>query len=465
MKKTFHFDSDTHFYEYEQFIEKTFSVKRIKHADVISLINKLKKRSLFKIRHLGYSIEKREINLISIGKGKTNILCWSQMHGNESTATMALFDIFNFFSDSDHPDFKNYILNNLSIHFIPMLNPDGAEKFIRENAINIDLNRDALRLISPESQILKDIIFELKPLIGFNLHDQKIYHCAGYTSNPATLSFLAPAFNFEKDIDDTRKKAMQLIGCLTETLNKYIPSSFAKYDDEFEPRAFGDNIMKWGTGTVLIESGGHKNDPEKQFVRKLNYITLLSSFYYLASGKYEKISLKIYNEIPVNRERLFDLKIKNVLLKKEGNKYLVDIGINRSEIYKPNSYKSFYKGTIENIGDLSTFYGYEEFDAWGLTIKEGKITNLQILEKNYRQQSDLLCSGIIYAKSNSPEKVTHNLINTYNANIPPLQIAAENPANFYLVNSYDQIIYAVVNGFIINLPPKDILVHNCVNYH
>lgn len=462
MKNDISFDPDLHFQEYDNFRENTFTVKRIKHSDVVSLTNELKKNEHFRVKALGYSIEKRIINLLSIGNGPVNILCWSQMHGNESTATMALFDLFNFFKNNFHSDLKEYLYENLTLHFIPMLNPDGAERFIRENALNIDLNRDALKLISPESKILKSAVTELQPLIGFNLHDQKIYYSAGYSPNPATISFLAPAFNFEKDINETRKNAMQVIGNISKMLEKYIPGSIAKYDDEFEPRAFGDNIMKWGTGTVLIESGGYKDDYEKQFIRKLNYISLLTSFYSIASGNYKKTPLEVYNKIPENRERLFDLKIKNVSLEKDGNLYQVDLGINRHEITKPGSDKSYYQGVIENIGDLSTFYGYEEFDASGFTISEAKIS-----EESFTDHSELinlLCAGIMYIKWKHNQKVTNLFINTFDQNIPSTKIELENPANFYLSDKEKKIRYAVVNGFLTDLSSENILVPNCIHF-
>ena len=60
----------------------------------------------------------------------------------------------------------------MTVHFIPMLNPDGAELFNRHNAIGIDINRDALRLQSPESQLLKKVRDSLDADFGFNLHDQ-----------------------------------------------------------------------------------------------------------------------------------------------------------------------------------------------------------------------------------------------------------------------------------------------------
>ena len=45
---------------------------------------------------MGESGEKRAIYQVTAGTGPAKVLLWSQMHGNEATATMALFDIFNF---------------------------------------------------------------------------------------------------------------------------------------------------------------------------------------------------------------------------------------------------------------------------------------------------------------------------------------------------------------------------------
>ncbi|MGI9542228.1 MAG: M14 family zinc carboxypeptidase, partial [Cyclobacteriaceae bacterium] len=70
---------------------------------------------------IGKSVEQRNLYRVSAGIGKTQVLLWSQMHGNEPTATMALMDIFRFL-DSD--PLANKLLQNLRLHFIPMLNPD-----------------------------------------------------------------------------------------------------------------------------------------------------------------------------------------------------------------------------------------------------------------------------------------------------------------------------------------------------
>src|SRR5690606_10209385 len=101
----------------------------------------------------------RSIQMLKAGKGSTGVLLWSQMHGDEPTATMAIFDILNFLeARNDGLDaLRNRILEKTTLYFLPMLNPDGAEKYERRNAQGIDLNRDAAYLQAPESNILKNL--------------------------------------------------------------------------------------------------------------------------------------------------------------------------------------------------------------------------------------------------------------------------------------------------------------------
>ena len=100
-----------------------------------------------------------------------------------------------------------------------------------------------------------------------------------------------------------------------QALNQFIPGHIAKYSDEYEPRAFGDNFQKWGTSTILIESGGWKDDPEKQFIRKINFIALLSAFKSIAEESYEETSDKIYESIPFNDKYIFDVILRNLTVK------------------------------------------------------------------------------------------------------------------------------------------------------
>jgi hypothetical protein len=299
------------------------------------------------------------------------------MHGNESTATMALFDMFNFFAskDTENQALRNSILTNCTLYFIPMLNPDGAEVWKRQTAVDIDMNRDAVALQTPEAQLLKHLQQTLQPEFGFNLHDQSIEYSVGFSPNPATISYLAPAPDEAKTVTPPRQKAMQLIAEMDEVLQKILPNKAAKFNDAFEPRAFGDNIQKWGTSTVLLESGGYYNDTDKQYIRQLNYVLLLTALQSIATRNYEKYSEEQYNAIPFNEKRMKAIILRNVQLNNNSFLFQTDISLMQQEVFVPNAERLQSKLWIDDIGDLSTFYGYQEIDCKDLQIEilAGKI--------------------------------------------------------------------------------------------
>ncbi|PHN08294.1 M14 family zinc carboxypeptidase [Flavilitoribacter nigricans] len=357
---------------YEKYKESSITHRRFKHESIEKLVQSL--AAPFRVETAGASIEGRNIYQVSIGDGPVTVLLWSQMHGDESTATMALMDMFNFFKASDQFDpLRRQLLKELTIVFVPMLNPDGAERFTRRNALGIDLNRDALRLQSPEAQLLKRVRDELEADWGFNLHDQSRYYAAGPNPNTATISFLAPAYNYEKEVNTIRGRSMQLIGLMNETLQQYIPGKVARYNDDFEPRAFGDNIQKWGTSTILIESGGLVDDPEKQEIRKLNFLVIMSALEAIAAKRYETADRAAYESIPFNDSGAFlDLALREVEIERNGNWYTVDIGIRRDETIV-NGESVFSGAHIADQGDLSTYYAYENFPGKGFRAEAGKV--------------------------------------------------------------------------------------------
>lgn len=443
---------------YNTYRESTIDRKNFKHSNIEPLISKLKRNRKFSVKKLGESVESRSIYLISLGKGSRDVFMWSQMHGDESTATMALFDMFNFFSkDDEFSDIKEIILKNLRLNFIPMLNPDGAEKFQRRNAFGIDINRDASSLQSPESRILKEIRDRLNPEFGFNLHDQSPRYSVGNSFKIASISFLAPRLNYENEVPPVRKKAMKLIVELKNVLSEFIPGHISKYSDDFEPRAFGDKIQSWGTSTILIESGGWQNDYQKQFLRKLNFTLLLTSLLSIAEESYIKNKVKDYYCIPENKGNIFDLLIRNVTIKKMDKLSKVDIGINRYDFLTEDQEIGF-RGIIEDMGDLTGYYGIEEYclDSFeALCGKEyteviGSYSDLDRL--NFE---DLLKEGIttVKVKKDLPKDDFSKypiLIKSSEISAKMDNIAVNSPA-FFLLRKGKDIKFAVINGFLYNL--------------
>jgi hypothetical protein len=441
------------FLDYEAFKENTLTHRRFKHSDILQLIEQLQNNKDFTVNKVGSSVEERDLFLISLGHGDIKVFLWSQMHGDEPTATAALFDIFNFFKDSSYTDFKKNLLSKVKLYFLPMVNPDGAEKFKRRNFFNIDINRDASRFQTPEAVILKEVFDSLKADFGFNLHDQDPRYSAGNSFRSAAISFLAPAYNYEKEVDPVRKKSIQLIGRLTKMLSMFIPGHIAKYSDDFEPRAFGDNFQKWGTSTILVESGGWKDDPEKQFLRKLNFVLLISAFKEIANNTYKSETADTYNNIPFNDRYLFDVLLRNITLKHNGKDLKIDVAVNFVEFTADDGRTIFSRSSIQDIGDLSIFFGYQDLDFAGHEIQPGKIYSEQKimladistldLYDYYKDGYTMLSTG-----DSIDGRFTEVPINISNRSESPVSfLSIGGPADFVLSKN-GKIEYAVINGFI-----------------
>lgn len=454
---------------YDEFRETTLTKRRIKHDDIAPLIDRIAGLPEFKVRELGKSIEGRPIQLISIGEGSTSVLLWSQMHGNEPTATQSIFDIFNFLTSDQIAEEKRELLQQVTLHFVPMLNPDGAEVYRRFNALGIDINRDALRLQTPEGQILKYVRDSLDADFGFNLHDQSRYYNAELTPKPATLSYLAPAYNYEKSVNIVRGNAMKIIVLMNDIIQKYAPGQVGRYNDDFEPRAFGDNIQKWGTSAILIESGGYQNDREKQFIRKLNYLSILTAIFTIADGSFSQVDLSRYETIPNNDRKLFDLKLTGATYELQGEDYTIDLGIHRWEIDDAANEEFHLLAQISDIGDLSTFYGYESLEANDLRIVAPKIYEPAQTMKSLEALNfmELLRKGYGYVKVNdlpSGKRYSEYPLHLVGPDFKiDFQIDRGVQPTFFLAKD-DTLTYAVINGFLVYLKGDRILVKNALIY-
>ena len=357
---------------YPHNFEKNLKGRQIVLSDIEPLIKNLS--SKFDKKIIGYSENNLPIYKLAIGSGKTKILTWSQMHGNESTGTKALFDLFLFFESDENKCKKitNQILSNCTLEFIVLLNPDGAINFTRENARNIDLNRDAVAQKAVESKILRSNLDNFNPQFCFNLHDQRsIFNVEG-TSNPATLSFLAPSEDIERTITKGRKETMSVIVIINDFLQQIIPNQIGRYTDEFYPTATGDNFQKLGHNTILIEAGHFKNDYDREITRKFNFYALLKGLFFIAT-RTRFTNYKPYFKIPNNDKRFLDVIYKNVNSIRNNRPFIEDIGIQYK--FKVQNNKLVKFKWVEQRGNLSTFHTYELINGENLDIKDLKLSN------------------------------------------------------------------------------------------
>lgn len=254
---------------------------------------------------IGASERNRGIYEFTLGKGEKKVLIWTQMHGNESTGTKAVFDLLNYF-ENHLDEFGQKILSNCTIKIIPILNPDGAQIYTRSNANKVDLNRDAVKRIAKESQLLRKHLDEFQPDFCFNMHDQRTIFGVSGTQNPATISFLAPSEEETRKLTKGRKQTMNVIVAMNSLLQELIPGHVGRYTDEFYPTATGDNFQKLGYNTILIESGHYPNDYERKITRAYTFMSLLQGIYHIAIENHFD-SYEDYFNIPDNQQNFKDL--------------------------------------------------------------------------------------------------------------------------------------------------------------
>ncbi|MBN1637449.1 MAG: hypothetical protein JW866_00665, partial [Ignavibacteriales bacterium] len=263
---------------------------------------------------------------------------------------------------------------------------------------------------------------------------------------------------YEKDINDVRERTMKLISCLFEELSQFIPGHIAKYNDDFEPRAFGDNMIKWGTSSVLIETGGWKNDFEKQFLRKINFVALLSAFQSISNECYKTSDIQTYFDIPENERRAFDLLLRNLIMEKDGKEILVDIGVYRTEHILKDKQEINFIGRVQDIGDLTPFFGYDELDCDTMKIFPGErypdeINSIEELHKmDFKKLYEQGYTSVKVYNYDTKERCTTFPINilTKENQKNNKEIRIGSPANF-IIKDKDKLRYAVVNGYVFDI--------------
>jgi predicted deacylase len=347
----------------ERYRVRGLDERRFTHEEYWRSLDPALRSGRLQVTRLGESVQGRAVNAVTAGSGPIKVLLWSQMHGDESTATMSLADLINWLATAPEADtLRTDLADRLTIVMIPMLNPDGAELFIRENAVGVDINRDAHRTATPEGRILRGVRDSIQADFGFNLHDQGT-HTAGDDGSLVAIALLAPAADEERSWGPVRQRARGVAAVIAKALTPELGERMARYDDAFSPRAFGDNMQAWGTSTVLIESGILPDDPQKQELRRLHVVALLSAFHAIAHAGYEDEATAAYDSLPMNRSVEYRLLVLGGDLVLGGaNPIRADVAIQ----YDDSAARTGPR--YGEIGDLAGVAALDTLDAAGLFI-------------------------------------------------------------------------------------------------
>jgi len=357
----------------------------VRPAELVQTVGALRaKHPKLRVEEVGRSVQGRPIQMLTIGSGPRRTLLWSQMHGDEPSATPALLDLaHHLLENASDPDVSR-LLSETTLLMIPMLNPDGAERYVRRNAQGIDINRDALNLATPEGRTLKAVRDRFNPELGFNLHDQGRRTTVGNTGKLATISLLAVAGDAQGTLTPGRARAKRVASAIVATLTPYVAGGIARYDEDWSPRAFGDNITAWGTPVVLIESGGFASPLEQADLTRLNFVALGAVLSEWASDDLRARDALLYDRLLRNDTGGFsDVALRGGRVAPAGREpFRADVTFDVLSSDRARlgcAVDERGRTRITEVGDARFVTSRDSFDASGLLITAGFVASAEEL--------------------------------------------------------------------------------------
>ena len=167
---------------------------------------------------------------------------------------------------------------------------------------------------------------------------------------------------------------LPVLGCANsrDAVEACAPGQVARYDDAFEVRAFGDNLTKWGTSVVLIETGAWPGDNPDAALVRLNFVALVSSLEALASGRVDAADPRRYESLPMNGSGVLYRLIRHASIVPGTGvaPFTGDVGlvVNRGVQTAKGPRQMRVTTRIDDIGDLRVFGALETIDGEGLTV-------------------------------------------------------------------------------------------------
>ncbi|MEC5425463.1 M14 family zinc carboxypeptidase [Virgibacillus sp. C22-A2] len=141
------------------------------HDEMVNFLEKQEaKQNDMELEIIGQTVKGRDLHLVKYMKNPENptILFLTQQHGNEALTTEGSLEFIKHLGTGK----TKGVLDNVNVLIVPMLNADGAmgdvdfsledytasgdRNMTRYNALEVDLNRDHIDRIQPETKALHD---------------------------------------------------------------------------------------------------------------------------------------------------------------------------------------------------------------------------------------------------------------------------------------------------------------------
>ncbi len=228
-----------------------------RHADVMKFIKELqRKSSLLRVETLCYSPEGRMVPLLVIGRPvpsspmallherKAVVYIQANIHAGEVEGKEASLMLARDILLQENPPY----LENLVILIAPIFNADGNEKIspnnrrnqvgpekgvgVRYNGQNLDLNRDGMKMESPEIQgMVRNVLNRWDPVLLADLHTTN----GSYHQEPVTYVWSLNPNGDLSLIEYMREKMMPAIGKILKQKYDVLSVPYGNFMDFRDP--------------------------------------------------------------------------------------------------------------------------------------------------------------------------------------------------------------------------------------
>lgn len=161
--------------------------RTVRYDEMLAFLAGVAKPGFITVTEEGRSTGGRKLLRVRLcrggGKARFRVLFYAQQHGDEVAGKDALLTLIR-----DIAARPALLPEDVDLHLMPMLNPDGAEAHRRVNGTGADLNRDHLLLAQPETQALHRVARRIRPHLAVDGHefgrDGEAYAAKGWEAWP-----------------------------------------------------------------------------------------------------------------------------------------------------------------------------------------------------------------------------------------------------------------------------------------
>ncbi|MFG6114913.1 M14 family zinc carboxypeptidase [Halobacillus sp. MO56] len=270
---------------------------------------------------IGQTTKGRDIHLVKYISNPENptILYLTQQHGNEALTTEGALDYIRHLGSNSTPN--QDLLNQVNILILPMLNADGAmgdvnyslddhvasgRHLTRYNADRIDLNRDHVEKVAPETKALhENVLQKYKIDYMIDMHHQGTQE--DYDGRYSSASLLAP---YHSDVDPmVLDQSKKLATVLYQGLEPLGWSHVFKYDAPTTRPSVASNAMalQYDIPVILFEMRGMADNSYEPYVlgqksngyiTKQAFLAMQTTSAAIADGSILEANSDVYDQLP-----------------------------------------------------------------------------------------------------------------------------------------------------------------------